>query len=169
MKKVTMKTVFWSSTTFFFLINVIGIIIFKDKFRLTQNTLIASVIFACVLFRGVLACLTKDKRLFFLDKRHFTSKFYRYNRPTNKQLNEFYFNATIYFAAIPFYLPIAAFSKSIIQALWCLVLLLAPQFVFVGIEIRQMLLDQKEHKIKEDLQQKEKQEQEKREEMGYWR
>ncbi|MBQ5649912.1 MAG: hypothetical protein IIV03_07225, partial [Clostridia bacterium] len=107
--------------------------------------------------------------LFFLNKRHFTSKFYRYNRPTNKQLNEFYFNATIYFAAIPFYLPIAAFSKSIIQALWCLVLLLAPQFVFVGIEIRQMLLDQKEHKIKEDLQQKEKQEQEKREEMGYLR
>lgn len=167
-QKFNERAVFLISTVFFFVFNIIGILIFRNKIRLSINSLVATLMFIILLIRGILACFEKNDQLLFLSK-HYVSKFYKYNRPTQQQLKDFYIKATIYFAILPFYLPIAVFSFKNIHTSWCLLLLFIPQFAIVGIEIRKMMIERKERKIKEAILEKEKEEQEKREELGYWK
>ena len=167
-QKLNIKSVFLSSTIFLFTINIVGLVIFGNNMKLSANTLLASSTFIVLLIRGILACIEKNDELLLL-KKHYTNKFFRYNRPTNRQLNDFYIKATIYFAILPFYLPLAAFSSKSVHCLWTVLLLFGTQFVIIGIDIRKMMLQMKERKIKDDIFQKEKEEQEKREELGRWK
>ena len=167
-QKHNMSIIFLISTAFFFIINIVGIVIFKNHIGLSINSLVATILFIILCIRGILACIEKNDDLLLLSK-HYVSKFYRYNRPTKQQLEDFYIKATIYFAVLPFYLPLAVFSSKNSHSLWCLLLLFVPQFAIVGIEIRKMMIERKERKIKEALLEKEKEEQEKREELGYWK
>ncbi len=169
MKKINMKTVFLCSTAIFFVLNIVGIVIFRNNINLSTSSFFAApLIFIFLLIRGIMACAEKNDRLLLLNK-HYVSKFYRYNRPTEQQLKDFYLKATIYFAVLPFYLPVALFSSKNTDSLWCLLLLFIPQFAIVGIEFAKMMLERKEMKLKEELWEKEKQEQEKREELGRWK
>ena len=163
-----MRTVFLISTAFFFIFNIVGIVIFKNHIRLSINSLIATILFIILCIRGILACIEKNDGLLLLSK-HYVSKFSRYNRPTKQQLEDFYIKATIYFAVLPFYLPIAVFSSKNLHSLWCLLLLFVPQFAIEGIEIRKMMIERKERKTKEALLEREREEQEKREELGHWK
>ena len=167
-QKMKERTVFWILTVFLFAFNIVGIIIFRNKFSLSINTLVATTIFIILLIRGILACLEKNDRLLTLSK-HYTGKFYQYNRLTQQQVKDFYVNATIYFAVLPFYLPLAAFSSKNVHSLWSLLLLCIPQFAMAGIEIRKTMIERKERKNKDAILEKEKEEQEKREELGYWK
>ena len=163
-----MKTIFWSSTVFFFILNIVGIIIFKNNATLSINSLCAIFIFIILFIQGIVAYSKKDDKLLFAGK-HYTGRFYRYNRPTQQQLKDFYIKATIYFALLPFYLPLAVFSSKDVHSLWSLLLLFIHVFAIVGIDIRKMMIERKERKTKEALLEKEKEEQEKREELGYWK
>ena len=167
-QKPNIKTIFWGSTAFFFIFNIVGTIIFKNNVRLSINTLVATLIFIVLLIQGIVAYSQKDEKRFFASK-YYTGRFYRYNRPTQQQLKDFYIKATIYFAVLPFYLPLAVFSSKNSHSLWCLLLLFVPQFAIIGIEIRKMMLEKKERKTKATLLEKEREEQEKREELGYWK
>ena len=111
MKKLNMRTVFLSSTIFLFALNIVVILIFRNNINVSVSSLIATTIFIILFIRGILACIEKNEQLLVLSK-YYTSKFYRYNQPTQKQLQDFYLKATIYFAVLPFYLPVAAFSLS---------------------------------------------------------
>ena len=77
--------------------------------------------------------------------------------------------ATIYFAILPFYLPLAVFSSDESHFLWSLLLLFIHVFAILGIDIRKMIIEIKERKAKEAILEKEKKEQEKREELGHWK
>ena len=167
-QNLNIKTIFWSSTLFFFVFNIVGIIIFIKNATLSINSLFATVVFILLLIQGIVAYSQKDEKRFFASK-YYTGRFYRYNRPTQQQLKDFYIKATIYFAVLPFYLPLAVFSSKNSHSLWCLLLLLVSQFAIVGIEIRKMMLERKERKTKATLLEKEREEQEKREELGYWK
>ena len=167
-QKPNIKTIFWSSTAFFFIFNIVGIIIFKNNVRLSSNTLFATLIFIVLLLRGIFAYSGKNDQYLLLRK-YVISRFNKYSWPTREQLKDFYIKATIYFAVLPFYLPLAVFSSKNSHGLWCLLLLLVPQFAIVGIEIRKMMLEKKERKAKATLLEKEREEQEKREELGYWK
>ena len=59
--KINARTVFLCSTVFFFLLNIIGILLFKDHIGKSVNTLVASVLFVIQLIRGLLACAFKDR------------------------------------------------------------------------------------------------------------
>ena len=168
MKKLNMRTVFLSSTIFLFALNIVVILIFRNNINVSVSSLIATTIFIILFIRGILACIEKNEQLLVLSK-YYTSKFYRYNQPTQKQLQDFYLKATIYFAVLPFYLPVAAFSTEYAHSAWCLLLAFIPQITMVGMEVRKMMIERKQRKIKEELLQKEKEEQEKREELGYWK
>ena len=168
-KWTTTRAVFLSCTAVLFLVNLLGVVIFQKNVRVSLNTPVASLLFVFTLIRGLLACHAKDENLLLLGKSYPESKFYRYNRPTNRHLHNFYLNATIYFAAIPFYLPLAAFSEKNAHTLWCLLLLIAPQLAMAGIDMCKMAAMRKEQKAEDERLEKEKKEQEKREELGYWK
>ena len=167
-QKLNTRIIFWSSTVFLFIFNIVGIVIFRNNIRLSVNSFLATLFFIAMSIRGILACTTKDVRFLLLSRRYIIN-LCKYNRPTQNQLNDFYIKATLYFAFLPFYLPLAVFSSKNIHTLWCLFLLLAPQIAMVCIEIQKMMVERKERKFKEDLLQKEKEEQEKREELGHWK
>ena len=167
-QKPNIKTIFWSSTAFFFIFNIVGIIIFKNNVRLSINTLVATLIFIVLFIQGMVAYSKKDDQLFFASK-NYTGRFYRYNRPTQQQVKDFYIKATIYFALLPFYLPLAVFSSKDVHSLWSLLLLFVHGFAIAGIDIKKMMVERKEQKAKEAILEKEKEEQEKREELGYWK
>ena len=165
---LNIRIIFWTSTAFFFIFNIVGIIIFKNNVRLSINTLVATLIFIVLLLRGIFAYSGKNDQYLLLQK-YVSSRFNKYSWPTREQLKDFYIKATIYFAVLPFYLPLAVFSSKNSHSLWCLLLLFVPQFAIVGIEIRKMMLEKKERKTKATLLEKEREEQEKREELGYWK
>ena len=167
-QNLNIKTIFWSSTLFFFVFNIVGIIIFRKNATLSINSLLVTVLFILLLIQGIVAYSQKDEMRFFASK-NYTGRFYRYNRPTQQQLKDFYIKATIYFALLPFYLPLAVFSSKDVHSLWSLLLLFIHVFAIVGIDIRKMMIERKERKTKEALLEKEKEEQEKREELGYWK
>ncbi len=167
-QNLSVRTIFLSSTISLFIFNIVGIFIFRNNIRLSVNSLVATVLFIILCLRGIFACIEKNDQLFLLSKRY-VGKFYKYNRPTQQQLKNFYIKATIYFAVLPFYLPLAVFSSKNVHSLWCLLLLFVPQFAIVGIEIRKMMIERKERKKEEAILEKEKEEQEKREELGYWK
>ena len=146
-QKPNIKTIFWSSTAFFFIFNIVGIIIFKNNVRLSINTLVATLIFIVLLLRGIFAYSGKNDQYLLLRK-YVSSRFNKYSWPTREQLKDFYIKATIYFAVLPFYLPLAVFSSKNSHSLWCLLLLLVSQFAIVGIEIRKMMLEKKNGKPK---------------------
>lgn len=167
-QNLNIKTIFWSSTLFFFVLNIVGIIIFRNNAVLSINSLFTAVVFILLLIQGIVAYSQKDEMRFFAS-RFYTGRFYGYNRPTQQQLKDFYIKATVFFAILPFYLPLAVFSSKDIHSLWSILLLFIHIFAIAGIDIRKMMIERKERKTKEELLKKEKEEQEKREEMGYWK
>ncbi|MBE6641705.1 MAG: hypothetical protein E7619_08965 [Ruminococcaceae bacterium] len=167
-RKLNAKTVFWISTIALFVLNIAGIVIFRDHIRSSINSFVATFMLIVMLLRGVFAYSGKNDKYLFL-RRYSGRKFNKYNWPTGEQLKDFYIKATVYFAFLPFYLPLAAFSSKNAHCLWCLVLLFVPQFVIIGIEIRKMMIAIKESKIKDNILEKEKEEQERREELGRWK
>ena len=118
------------------------------------------------LVHGLVACLSKDANFFYLFRKYNHSRFWRYNKPTTDDMKEFWLKATIFFAPLPFYIPIALFSTKEIDSLWCLLLLFLPQFAFVGMEIHKMLREIKEQKLRRERLERERIEQERREELG---
>ena len=168
-QKLKMRSVFWTTVGAVLLCNVICLIIFKNSIALSMYSFYTLCFFIVAFLRGIAAFAGKDELVFFVSKRVSFGKFTKYNKPTNKQLNEFYFYATIYFAVIPFYLPLAVFCSGYVCLLWNLFLTAAPQLVMMGIEIWKMRMVRKEAKAKKELLERERREQEKREELGYWK
>ena len=168
-RKNNMKHIFWTSTVFLFALNIVGIIIFRNNISRSTNTFLAPMFFILVLFKGLWAYGTKDEYHLLFKRWHSPSRFYKYNRPTQKQLNDFYFKATIYFAPIPFYLPLAAFSSKNAHSLWLLLLMFVPQFTFIGMGISELSKNVKADKQKQEQHEKERKEQERRESMGKWK
>lgn len=168
-KAQKMKAIFWFSTAFLFLFNIVGVLIFRNNVRISTNTLGATSFFILTLIRGILACVAKDEEFFFLHRSDSIKHYWRYNKPTFEALYNFYLYATVYFAAIPFYLPLAVFSSKDVHLLWSVLVLMSPQFFMFGIDMQKMKIEMKERKIKEELLEKERQEQEKREELGRWK
>lgn len=163
------KKFFWCVLIISLLINVLPIVIFREKAGITGSSFIAIIFLVLVLINGFAACAGKDARIFAFSRYSRTSRFWRYNRPTKADMKEFWMAATIYFFVIPFYLPIIFFSTSIADSAWCLLLLLIPNFTYIGIEIYKMSRKAKTEKLRQEQLEKERLEQEKREELGRWK
>lgn len=166
--KINARTVFLCSTVFFFLLNIIGILLFKDHIGKSVNTLVASVLFVIQLIRGLLACAFKDDHLFTMSRRP-GGRYSRYRRIGPEEMREFYIKATVYFALLPFFLPLAVFSSREVHTLWCLLLLIVPQLFVFCLDMRGCADLRKERQRIEAQRRREKEEQERREELGKWK
>jgi hypothetical protein len=81
--------------------------------------------------------------------------------------SEFFWQFTLYWFAIPFYLPCIFFVSSNVHSLWALLVLLFPQIVYIAYEIRNMVRLQKQEKPLDDKVRRELNDPQTREENGY--
>ena len=143
--------------------------IFHQKAKITWFSSYSLFFLAVVLIYGIMAYASKDADKFVFQTRHHPDRFWRYNKPTAAEMQEFWLRATIYFAPVPFYIPVIFFSTKVEHCLWSILLSSVPQFVFVGMGISKMLHDVKEEKKRQKQLEKERIEQEKKEELGRWK
>jgi hypothetical protein len=164
------KIIFLSSFIISLLANTLPLFIFRARIRISICTLAGGVILLFMSLFGLYACISKEDGYFFLSKYgNVGHRFWRYNRPTSSYMEAFWIKAAIYFFAVPFHLPIMFFSTKEIHSLWSFLLLLIPQFVLIGMNVRKDLHKAKEKKALKKEQDKERIEQERREELGKWK
>ncbi len=152
------------------LLNIIPLFIFKDFVAFSGYSWIPLVLMLVVIFNGILALICKHKGNFFVIR--------RYNNPfsndkdytfTPEYEKKFTVSLAIYFAAVPFYIPVIFFIKNWPQAILALLLFALPQIIFVIQGMIETVKDVKADKIKKYQQKQELREQQRREEMGQWK
>lgn len=166
---INMKSVFWASTIFLFALNIVGIIIFRNNIRWSKFTFLNILIFIGLFLRGVDAYTKKEERYLFNPDFGFLFNRTKYNFLTRQQLNDFYTKAILYFAILPFYLPLAVFSHKYVHSLWSILLVFLSIYVVPIVNLIKKFAKIRKRKFKHALWEKEKEEQEKREELGDWK
>ena len=88
---------------------------------------------------------------------------------TEEYERKFRWMLLVYFAAIPFYLPIICFATTWQQILWSLLVAFVPQGIFIGCGIAGTIGEAKKERLRQAQLEKERIEQERREELGRWK
>lgn len=152
------------------LLNVAICLVFQDVAAVTAYSLPAAAVMLLVALNGISACIFKHKGNFFVLS--------RYNNPfvrdraytfTPEYEKEFSLSFFIYFAAIPFYLPLIFFTANWPQTLWVLVVLAIPQIIFAIQGAIETINNAKADKQKKQQLHQELLAQKQREEMGRWK
>ena len=60
-QNLNIRIIFWTSTAFFFIFNIVGIVIFRNHMRVSINSFLATFIFIVMLLRGISACVSKNE------------------------------------------------------------------------------------------------------------
>jgi hypothetical protein len=154
-----------------FILNIIPLIIFQNQIQISTNSIATIALAGIVILQGVLAYSFKHKGNFLMINRYRHTGFsedkdYTF---TDEYEREFRWMLLIYCLPIPFYLPVIFFATSWKHTIWALILYIAPQVIYVIHGIYQTVQMVKETKRREAQLQKEREEQEKREELGYWK
>ncbi len=152
------------------LLNIIPLFIFKDDIAFSQYSIPPLMLMLIVIINGVLALIFKHKGNFFIIRKYnnpFTNdKDYTFTPEYDKR---FILSFAIYFAPIPFYLPLIFFTRNWAQTLFLLLLLALPQIIFIIQGMIEIAKDVKADKIKKQQQEQELREQQIREELGNWK
>ncbi len=152
------------------LLNIIPLFIFKDDIAISQYSIPPLMLMLIVIINGVLALIFKHKGNFFIIRKYnnpFTNdKDYTFTPEYDKM---FILSFAIYFAPIPFYLPLIFFTRNWAQTLFSLLLLALPQIIFIIQGMIETAKDVKADKIKKQQQEQKLREQQIREELGHWK
>jgi len=155
-------------------LNLLALFLFREQAKFTAYSFIPAISAATVTLMGVLAILLRHKgNLLFFRRSVFTHIFFaafREDDPytyTEEYGQEFRRMLLVFFLPIPFYIPVIFFVSGVPQMLLDLLLLFAPQFVFIAWGVRNTLKDVKAAKERAAALEKERIEQERREELGY--
>lgn len=153
------------------LVNIIPVLVFWGSATISVYSLPPMAVMALVVINGVLSCVFKHKGNFLMIRKYRSAIFsadkdYTF---TDEYEKEFRWMLLIYCAAIPFYIPIIFFASSWSQTLWTLLVFFIPQVIFIAHGIYQTVQDVKEEKRRQAQLEKERKEQERREELGYWK
>jgi len=151
--------------------NIIAVVVNKDDAQITRYSVPAILLMALMSVNGALAYFLRHKGNYLIFKKHRPSAFgsdkdHTYSAEYQKR---FFTMLNIYCAAIPFYIPLIFLLSSYVQTLWALVVFVLPQAFFIAQEIGDFRKDAKEAEIKRKKQDEELKEQQKREELGYWK
>ena len=157
------------------LLNMIPVFLLWEQARISIFSSLPLLCMAIAVSIGLGACATKDKNSFFwIDKRYhsFFLSEKRYTLSKNYD-REFRWMLPVYFLPVPCYLPIILLANSALDMLWALLVLFAPQIVYMIIDFKalakEIKKDVREQKEKEAKQERERLEQERREELGRWK
>ena len=153
------------------ILNIIPLIIFRSQIQISTISIVMIALAGIIILNGVFACSLKHKGNFLVigQYRHAAFSEDKDYTFTDEYEREFRWMLLVYCMAIPFYLPVICFAANWEQTLWALALFLAPQLIYVIHGIYQTVQVVKETKRREAQLQKEREEQEKREELGYWK
>lgn len=152
------------------ILNVQPVIIFWERASFSKYSFMPAFIMACIVTIGIFACVLRHKgnflmfggsRSVFRDDKDYTF--------TDEYDRRFRWMLLVYFAAVPFYIPLIFFTKSDVDLLWMLPVIFVPQAVFIAHGIYETLQDVEEEKRRQEQFEKERAEQEKREELGRWK
>ena len=150
------------------LINSIFMLIFKDCISFSESSAFSALIMIFASANGLLSYFLRHKKNYlsfgtprggaFGPDLEFTFT-EQYNR-------EFFWQFSVYWFAIPFYVPCIFFATKPIHSLWTLVVLAVPQIVYIGYGIVNTLKDVNEYKSRKQKRDQELKEQQQREELG---
>ncbi len=152
------------------LLNAALCLVFRDTATVTAYSFPAAAVMLLVTLNGISACICKHKGNFFVLS--------RYNNPfvsdraytfTPEYEREFSLSFFIYFAAIPFYLPLIFFTTTWPQTLWVLLVLAVPQIIFAVQGAIETIKNAKADRQKKQQLHQELLAQKQREEMGRWK
>lgn len=155
---------------FLWLINIIPLIIYRDMAALTIYSIPGAAVMGINILHGIAAyCLRyRDNYLIFGKRRHvFCMDSNR--EASDEDLKMFYQMFKIYCAPIPFYLPVIFFSQSLEQSCWAFAVYFAPQILYFGMGIKLMRDEMNEANQRREQLEKERLEQERREELGFFK
>ncbi len=168
------RTVLWVSLLFAVLFgtNILVVVLLREHAQLSAYSVPALVIMSVVILNGVLAWIFQDRGNYLHFRRYRPSLLgadHEAQTSSKAYCKEFYQSLLIYGAAIPFYIPLIFLLSEIKQTLWVLLVLFAPQLVFVIRDILRDIKEKEEHKAKQKQMEAELKEQQKREELGNWK
>ena len=171
MKKRKKIVIFISLFAFSVLINVIPLIVFKDKAAVSEPSyapitiMIASIIYGIDVYRLRYKGVMYLQRLW-IDDYFSDDKDYTF---TDKYMNDFYWMSLIYWFTIPFYIPCIFFISEWKHVLWAFCVYFASRIIYLIWGIFDLLKDVKEYRLEQQKQAQELKEQQAREEMGRFR
>ena len=153
------------------LINVVPLLIFKDKAALSNYWYYQAILMILVSIKGVLAFFLRHKGNCLGDyRRPVTARFFSEDKDytfTEEYEKEFFWQFCIYWFAIPFYIPCIFFvSGPWGSILWTMCVFFGPLLVYIIYGISCTLKDVKEYRTIQKNRDQELKEQERREEMG---
>ncbi len=148
--------------------NVIPVIIFRDKIKIEAFSIWSILVAIGHIWTGIIACALKHKGNYFelriSSYSFFTSdKNYTY---TPEYEREFRASMLVFFAVIPFYIPVICFTSGYSQLGWTFLVFFVPQLIFVVNGMLQTLGDVKKEKLRQAQLEKQRLDQEKSEELG---
>lgn len=152
------------------LVNIVPIFIFSEQAKITMYSYYSINIMAVVILNGICACIYKHcGNYFIISKQSFLFRSTQSYTFTDAYEKEFRWMLLVYFAAIPFYIPVIFFARNTPHLLWSVLIFALPQAIYFFHCIFEISKDVKEEKMQRAKRQKEREEQEKREELGYWK
>lgn len=157
---------------FLILINIIPLLVFREKAQITSYSLIAVMLLIFVVIKGIDSYIFRHKGNYLTYARRGIFTVFLADRDytfTPKYTKKFYRMLLVYCAAIPFYIPAIFFSSRPWHPLWAFLVFAAPQFVFFIWDAREFRSEVKLAKQKELERKRELEEQKAREELGRWK
>ena len=152
------------------LINVIPLLIFKDKAAITYFSWFPMILMLIESVNGVIAFFLRHKGNYFTDgyrSIHIFSEDKDYTF-TKEYKDEFFWQFCLYWFAVPFYIPCIFFvSGGWRKFLWTACVFFTPYLVYFIYYISKEIKAEKEYQIRKKKQEQELKEQMLREEMGH--
>lgn len=157
-------------------LNILSVLIFRQHAQITKYSIPAIALMVFAILYGLAACIFKRTgnllRYNYRFLKYFIFKFFEpekeytftvdYEERFNKML-------AIYFLVIPFYIPCIFFSSTAATMPIAVIVFLVPQIIFVAWDIYDRIQYVKYKKQEARRLEEELKEQQRREEMGYWK
>lgn len=157
------------------LINIIPLLIFKDKAAVSHYAWFTIIIMLGISINGVVSFFVRHKVNYLSAASHrrfiltisLDEQDYTYTEEYEK---EFFWQFCVYWFAVPFYIPCIFFTSGRWESiLWPAFVMLAPQLVYFTYDISKAIKDEKEYKVRKQKQEQELKEQKLREELGHFK
>lgn len=163
------KLIFCAAFAVTALINILPVVIFKEKAAVSQYSYVSVIVMAIAIAYAISCYIFRHKGNFlpFYESRHVS--IFSYNKDytfTEEYAKKFYWQFFVFCLSIPFYIPCIFFASKDIHMLWGLFVFSVPQIVYITYGACGIVKKFKGIQSDKRRQEQERIEQEKREEMG---
>ncbi len=153
------------------LINIIPLFVFKEKAAFKDYSLYSLLLMIGMSIMGVYEYADQSGDSPIITKYHYIPGMSRLFGKSSEEEDEqaFFWQFTVYYATIPFYIPCIFFCTKLENLGWPFLVFIAPQIIYISYFIIVILIDVKKDKRIKQKHEQELKEQQKREEMGHFK